>query len=464
MRQDETTGAIGGGDAFGPAREVGAGADGQEVRRRRVLYVAGYMPQSPEQQQMLLRLDVRRFARLWDARVDVGREVTHHPETPSASWPITLTGEGVHVDVTYETLRWDDIVARDFAQPLALKLFYGAGTILEGIFSGLIPRVSRAAPRYALAWAYPVVVVCLAVALAALKGVAVASLFVALDVAYEIGLAVGVGAFALGAVGLLHLLRRSGSFVVHLMDDGRSQLRYARRAERTLHKRVDAFADRIRALVALNDADEILVVGHSSGSFLAIDALARAFEADPEVGRKGPRLALLTAGATELLVALHPAAGWLRTRIARLAVEPSLFWGEVAAPWDALNFPHRDPVTELKLDVPRDRPNPVFRRVYLSKMKTEETIRDLRRGFRLFRLHHQFVMANEIRGPYDYFSLLLGAWSARSQFARTEDRSLMSPLPGAAPPPLPRPAFLKPLPEPGAPERRSAWRKLWSRG
>ncbi|HEY0290942.1 MAG TPA: hypothetical protein VGC51_01185 [Hansschlegelia sp.] len=370
------------------------------------------------QQRRLAGLNLRRFAKLWDVEVDSGRELTEHLETPSASWQIEMRSGDARVSVVYEILRWDDLVARDFAVPLAHKFLQGFGTLWLVVTSGLLWRLWRTAPWYAGAWLYPIAVFIGAGALGAAGGSLVEAGAVELEFE-EISALLGVATWALSWLGLLHLLRRSGGFVVHLMDDGRSQLRYARQKEADLHDRVDAFADRIRAVVQEGAADEVLVVGHSSGSFLAIDAVSRAYEAEPGFSHAAPSFALLTVGATELMVALHPAAGWFRDRIRRLAVEPALFWAEVVGPWDALNFPRRDPVSELGLQTPPDRPNPVFRRAFLTKMLKPATIKSLRRGIKVFRLHFQFIMANEVQGPYDYFGLVCGPHFARTQFART---------------------------------------------
>jgi hypothetical protein len=417
----------------------------QEVRRRHVFYVPGYDPRDPALYRRLAALELRRFAKVWDVSVQVDQSDVADASVPSLRWGARLTAGDAEVAATYETLRWDDIVARDFAVPLPLTLLRSIRTGFEVVLTGTLWRIWRASPWCAVAWFYPMATVVVLAALAGWGAATIAGLVGGLF-SPIVGVVAGLAFAAALVLGVVTALRRSGSFLVHLIDDGRSQRRYATRADTALDARVDAFARRIRETVESGEADEVLVVGHSSGSFVAIDAIARAFEAAPGFAR-GREFALLTVGASELLVAFHPRAGWFRDRIKRLAVEPSLFWAEVVGPWDTLNFPHRDPVTELKLDVPADRPNPTFRRAYLTKMLGRESITTLQKGWRVFRAHFQFVMANEIRGPYDYFSLVLGPWTARSQFARTANGRLMSPKVEPAPPPLPRPDWMPPLPK-----------------
>ncbi|PZQ10900.1 MAG: hypothetical protein DI565_19125 [Ancylobacter novellus] len=427
------------------AAEAVEAAPRQEVRRRHVFYVPGYDPRDPALYRRLAVFELRRFSKVWGVRVEVDREDVADERVPSLRWGARLDADGVAVDVVYETLRWDDFVAADFATPLPFKILRGLATAADAIFSGLLWRIWRAAPWCAAAWLYPLMSVLLVLGLSIWTGVVAARLAAGLG-APTLGVVLGVILGCGLALALVEAFRRSGSFIVHLMDDGRSQRRYARRSDPALSARVDAFADRIAEVAAAGEADEVLVVGHSSGSFVGIDAVARAYERRPDL-RTGTPLALLTVGASELLVAFHPRAGWFRERIRLLAVEPTLFWAEVVGPWDSLNFPNRDPVTELGLDVPADRPNPVFRRAFLTKMLGRESIENLRKGFRVFRAHFQFVMANEVRGPYDYYSLVCGPWSARSQFARTADGRLMSPKLEPAPDPLPRPDWMPPLPK-----------------
>lgn len=416
-----------------PAREP-LGADAvvasQEVRRRHVLYVPGYDPRDPGLYRRLAAFELRRFARLWGARVDVDRAHVADEAVPSVRWSARVAAGAARVEVVYETLRWDDIVAKDFARPLPMKILRGLVALGDTLVSGTLYRVARAAPWCAIAWCYPVLLYFASLAFGATIGATIwlAAAHAGLGALGAIfGAAVAVG-FSLA---VMYEIRRSGDYSIHLMDDGCSQRSYLRRHDPELERRIDAFAARIRAVKADDSLQEILIVGHSSGSFIAIDALARAYEADPQLGAGRPQIALLTVGAIELLVALHPRAGWFRERLKAIAAEPTIFWAEVVAPWDVLNFPNRDPVTELRLDLPADRPNPTFRRAYLTKMLKQEAIDKLTRERNVFRAHFQFIMANEVKGPFDYFSLVCGPWRVRTQFRRTRKGAYMSPFLGA---------------------------------
>jgi hypothetical protein len=89
---------------------------------------------------------------------------------------------------------------------------------------------------------------------------------------------------------------------------------------------IDTYAARIVAAARANQSDEIVVVGHSAAGVTACAVMARAFGLDPELGRRGPKIVLLTLGSVMPAAALHPAARRMRDVIGRLAVEPSLTW------------------------------------------------------------------------------------------------------------------------------------------
>src|SRR5262249_13067000 len=136
-----------------------------------------------------------------------------------------------------------------------------------------------------------------------------------------------------------------------------------------IEQRVERFAERLVGAAQADAVDEILVVGHSIGAALAADALARALIRDPDFGRRGPTICLLTAGATIPQVTLHPAAEWLRARVSTVAEEPRIIWAEFQARDDAINFYRFDPVT-LARSVDGGSGKPQIRRVHLHEMLT----------------------------------------------------------------------------------------------
>ena len=71
-----------------------------------------------------------------------------------------------------------------------------------------------------------------------------------------------------------------------------------------------------------------------------------------------------------------------------------------------LNFYDFDPVEGIGVDAGALRCNPLIWRVRLRDMLAPEFYRKIR--FNLFRMHYQFIMANDMRAPYEYMMLVCG--------------------------------------------------------
>ena len=178
-----------------------------------------------------------------------------------------------------------------------------------------------------------------------------------------------------------------------------------------IEARLDRFAELIVTRAREAQVDEILLVGHSMGAMLALDLIDRALARDPNLGRRGTAVCVLTVGAIIPKFALHPAASSLRRRVARVVAEPSIAWAEVQARVDPMSFHTLDPAT-LTRSGERLSGKPVIRQVQMEQMLTRETYARYRLDY--MRLHYQPVMASEKRAPYDYFMMICGPALFRS--------------------------------------------------
>jgi hypothetical protein len=125
----------------------------------------------------------------------------------------------------------------------------------------------------------------------------------------------------------------------------------------------------------------------------------------------------LTPGSLMPGIGLHRGAKKVHAVIERIAVEPSIRWIDVRARKDVLNFYGFDPVAGIGIDVGSRRCNPLIWEVRFRDMLAAEFYNKLR--WNLFRMHYQFIMANDMRAPYDYFMLMCGP-VAVEQWARHE--------------------------------------------
>jgi pimeloyl-ACP methyl ester carboxylesterase len=376
-----------------------------QIRRRLVVYVQGYDPRGLAEYFRMFRREYRNTCALYDLTGRIGRAV-EAPDAHFATWDVTTNGEGWQVETRYQFLRWEDVIRKDFTRPAWWKIANMYRVMGQLIVNGVIGRIMRAHWRFGLFVIFPPVLMTLWLALGATVGglcmKLVASLGAPAGVQIFVAVVTGIGGFA-----SLIWLTEPLTYLLYMCDDGVSTYQYATGKRPDWEERMEAFAGYVVDAMRASDADEVVVVGHSSGSFLAIDVLDRALARDPELGRHGPRLRLLTIGANLPIVGFHPQAQWFRDKIGRLAVAPDLDWIDYQSRHDVMNFWPFDPVAGNGIQIGPQRRNP--RVVSIS-------FRDLwvpgnfgRRRWRFFKAHFQFLLANERRGAaYDYYLICCG--------------------------------------------------------
>jgi hypothetical protein len=369
------------------------------VHKRHFFHTPGFDPYDPASQHRRFVRETGRFQATWNVAAAVSD--LRDPSAGEGHWSVTTTAPGWKVETCYEILDWHDIVRADLDGPGPARLWHSLVTFIDFIASGTVGRYFAANWRYAMFFFVPFVEAILFAALGAVAGWLVSAAFGSSVSGAVAGLVVGVLLFWL-------LMRWPGQRwrVVQGLADWIFARDYMLRRRPDVDARVEAFADRLIACVRRADVDEIIVAGHSLGATLVVDMLARALARDPDLGRHGPKLGVLTIGATIPKLALHPAGGWLREAAGRVAAEPSLAWAEFQARDDVISFHKFHPVELKRFKDVNDASPPVIRRVQIHEMLSEAVFRRYRYDF--MRLHYQFVMANERRALYDYFMLICG--------------------------------------------------------
>jgi hypothetical protein len=373
------------------------------IRRRHVFYVEGYDPQGAEGYHNLFSRSLKRSLKIWPLTATVSPLQIDSDDL--AHWEIETAGPNWSVSTRYDFLRQEQMIRANMALPMWRQAPRALGWMFDYLFGGTIFRVFRASWQYGLALIYFQSLLLGWLAVSVLAGSAAAwsaARFAGLHPA----IAVAVGIVA--AVAAFKLLRPLADylFVVQINSHWPHLLDYARGKPSCFDRPVDTGARHLVAIAATTDAEELLVVGHSGGGVIAPAVVARALELDPDLGRRGPRLVLLTPGSLMPGVGLHRRAVKVHAAIARIATEPSLLWIDVQARKDTLNFWNFDPVGGIGLDVGAARCNPLVWKVRLREMIAPELYRRLR--LNMFRMHYQFIMANDQRAPYDYAMLTCG--------------------------------------------------------
>jgi hypothetical protein len=373
------------------------------VRRRHVLYVEGYDPQGATGYYDIFARSWRRFLKIWPLKANLGALQIDSDEF--AHWDIEAAGPNWQVATRYEFLRQEHLIGATIAGPLTRQVPRALGWALDYLLSGALARVLRASWEFGLVLIYFQLMLLAWIALAAAAGWLIA------HVATAYGGLPGVAGWLIGIVSALavfRLLRPLGQrwFVVQVNAHWPDMCEFARGEPCWLDRPVEACARRLVAAARANAADEIVVVGHSGGGAVAPAVVARALELDPELGRHGPSIVLLTLGSILPGAALHPKAVKLRAVAARLAAERSIAWIDCQSRKDVMNFWEFDTVAGLGLEVGPERCNPTIWRLRFRDMLSTEFYTRIRWNF--WRLHYQFIMANDRRAPYDYFMLMCG--------------------------------------------------------
>ena len=394
------------------ADEVRAGVT---VQRRHVIYVPGYDPRGIAHYYRSFRQELGRFRDLHGLKAVVSRPEGGAGEI-SARWLVTTAGPDWQVKTTYELLRWDDVVRADAGRPIWRKIALGWLMLVRFMLNGTLLRLGRAHWRFAGFFVYPYLTLLALVLASGLCGSLVAALAGWLGVPGVMAGLLGVG---VGVAALVALLRvtEAYTYLLYLFDDGISTDAFARGMRPDWSARLALFAGQVIA-ACRSGADEVVIVGHSSGSFMAVDVMAQALARDPALGRHGPAVSLVTLGANLPLLGFNPGAGWFVERLRLVVSEASLAWLDVQSRKDVMSFFRFDQAKGHGIAVAA--PNLTTVSISFRDMLRPENYNRFR--WRFFRVHFQYLMANERKAAWDFYMLICGPSSLAQEIARLTRR------------------------------------------
>lgn len=379
------------------------------VHRRHVFYLGGFDPSGPAHYHRLYAEQAALQANVTGTSVEVGPRRKAGPH--AAQWLVRCPAAADGTETRYEFMRWDDIVRAHWPQRRWRLVMDTVRTSLLFVRTGACWQILRLSwPAFLALFSPAALLVGLALGLPLL---AVLSAREALSAAGPLS--------ALAAAGLLVsaglALARRVEARLHMQWLMRSFAFTARQAVAgipALEHRLDEFAARVAERAAQADADEILVVGHSSGTMMAISVLARALRRDASLPGHGPQLSLLTLGQCTPMLSSLPQADAFRADLATLAGTVDVDWVDVSAPPDGCCVALTDPLRAAGLAAVRsDHPkliSPRFASMFDALRYTE--IRKDR-----FRLHFQYLMATDLPAAYDYFAITAGPLTLAERFA-----------------------------------------------
>jgi hypothetical protein len=374
------------------------------VQHRHIIYIQGYDPRGLAQYYRMFRTELRKFARLYQLSATVSR-----PQDASdgeiASWTIETKADDWQTRANYDFLRFEDFIQRDLASPIWRTVLQAVWIYWRLVFAGTIARFWRANWRFATFITYPHLLLLLEAVCAAALAFAFEKGLGALGMPDLFSIAAAVAVFV-AILGTVLKYTENQTYLLYLLCDTIWTWEFSHRARPDWDARIDRFAQHLVKVARESDADEIVIVGHSSGSFLGTEMLARALQLDPALGRHGPRIVLLTIGGNFPIVGFHAASKDFRDHLRMLAAEPSIDWIDCQSRKDVMNFYPFDPIEGHDIDVGEARRNPRIVPVRFRDVIKPEHYNLFR--WKFFRVHFQFVMANERPHAYDFFMIACG--------------------------------------------------------
>lgn len=372
------------------------------IRKRHVFFLHGFDPRGPAAYHSMYAREAAKQARLDGAEIAVTKRENDGPR--ASFWTVNASFDGQETDTRYEFLRWDDIVRRHWPKrkwPLLTLMIGYLLAFREARFLGMLRRAAM--PAY-LAIFFPPVLVSAFI----LAGLMLAVLAVLL--------AGDQGAPWWGALLAFVAVCAAWVFVWDRLEASWNPcwlarvfgflVSWAKDQVDGLDERHREFAGRLAAGLDDPAPDEILIVGHSIGAQHAIAALNRLEEMRPG-SLSDPRLKLLTLGQCIPLLARLLGAKKFREDLGRLIVDHPLLWVDVTSPADPASSCAIDPLAATdRLRGPEQPVHPIQVSPRFHLLMPREQFRKVRRDPLLF--HFQYLMAQELAGPYNFFRLTAG--------------------------------------------------------
>lgn len=384
------------------------------VRRRRVFYIPGYDPIHPRRYRELYRREGAAQAAISGYQLSLRAKTTQGPY----GWQVSSVQDGQAVETDIEVLYWSDIVRDSMDGSIPATYLSLVRTASVYVFTGALFRLMRLRKGPVIAALYPVmfllVQLALALALAALAGwLGTRALGAILPAAAMAGWLLALPVIVV----VLRWFKKQDAkfFAYYLMHDYSFSARYLGASPNALGERIASFADIIAAALE-SDADEVLVVGHSSGAHLAVSILSDLLRAR-RVPPGGPALSFLSLGQVVPMVSFLPRATRLRADLAYLSVQDGLTWVDVTAPGDGCAFALCDPVAVTGV-APAGQRWPLVLSAAFTQTLSPARWKELR--WRFFRLHFQYLCAFDRPGHYDYFRITAGPLTL---YARYHDKA-----------------------------------------
>lgn len=279
--------------------------------KRKIFYIPGFDPRSPAHYKKLLFQNFPEIKAV-STQVDKGR--------------FRYEIEGLSVD--YEILSWHENVSNHWLTGLRGNFINVKDLFLEFIFKGGYYRGSQVDFKKAAQTAFPIYFYLIWLLVAVLSFGLLANV---LTEEFAVMGTILAMAIWLGINYLIYILFEK-SYLFWITRIMRFFAIYANQKVPDVIEKEKFFERKITEALESGGFDEVILVGHSVGSILAVDMLANIEEKG-----KGKDLTLITIGHCVSGVYVAKGAGWFKAKLAKLA-DRKAFWVDVTAVRDLVNF------------------------------------------------------------------------------------------------------------------------------
>lgn len=365
--------------------------DSPVVRTRRVHYIAGLDPRGARFYHRLYEEEGRKQSEVTGVRVEIGPLQTKAPHVQA--WQV----RSKPVETDYQFMDWEDLMRDNWGRLASMKqqLRY-----LRYVLSGECLHVAGASRYFFYTTLIPFLYLLLW-GLVLVLGTTVIGWGVVL-ITHNQPLALALSALTLCALLYLGWRYAKRKRILWLLRVCTCVLDWAKSPDRRMEDRVAEFTDHILYEQERDPADEVLIVGHSLGAILSIQATARILQRQPDAASK---MHLLTLGSSIPFLGVLPSAKWFRQELTTVADDARLAWTDFTAIKDILCFFKMNP-TEACGIVPRDRERPRCFPMRIYRMFSKEAYARVLRDH--LRVHLQYLMAGDMDTEYDYFRMTAG--------------------------------------------------------
>lgn len=389
------------------------------VRRRHVFFISGFDPKGAAYYHGLYASGAAsQQAASGQAYKVSARKRTEDPHVQGwhIHWRFKSSDLTASVRTSLEFLVWDDLVRANWPRGVASVAWGSLLAYIAALSSsaGLL-RVWQQSRRSLIALAYPVVLWSAALLGGVFMGWLAAHITVQFGTA-SAWVPATLSLMSWGGAGATFTFCCWASLTLErklhtswLLRIYRFADLWARGQLPDLDDRLMSMAIRVEERLRKHDTDEVLIVGYSFGSILAVSVMARVLmrcEGDASVVQ---RLSFLTLGQCIPLLGLMPKANRFRGDLEVIAAAAELCWLDYSSPTDWGSFAMVDPLKMCRIAPVGGRLlEPVMRSPRFHTLFDDEEYRCLRKNKR--RIHLQYLMASPKPGGYDYFLITAGPW------------------------------------------------------